>query len=123
MSVFSMTKTLFSNMLHGPYTVQYPMKRMDKYECTRGRIDIDMDDCIFCSMCQRRCPTGAITVDKGEATWMIQRFSCIQCGYCTEICPKKCLHMSNQYTAPSTDKIRDEYQKCTNTQSLSESLK
>lgn len=120
MSYFSMTKTLFKNIFHGPYTVQYPIKAKDQYERTRGKVAIDIDDCIFCSMCQRRCPTGAITVNKGEATWSIERFSCIQCSYCTEVCPKKCLHMDHQYTTPSTDKTRDEYIKCMNTQSLSE---
>ncbi len=120
MSVFSMTKTLFKNMIHGPYTVQYPLKTKDKHERTRGKVAIDIDDCIFCSMCQRRCPTGAITVDKGTSSWSIERFSCIQCSYCTEVCPKKCLHMDNQYTTPSANKTRDEYVKCTNTQSLSE---
>jgi formate hydrogenlyase subunit 6/NADH:ubiquinone oxidoreductase subunit I len=39
----------------------------------------------------------------------IERMQCIQCGYCVEVCPKKCLHMNNQYTAPSFDKTRDEY--------------
>ncbi len=120
MSVMSMTKTLFKNLFHGPYTVLYPIKAKDKFDRTRGKIEISIDDCIFCSMCQRRCPTGAITVDKAKTSWSIEPFSCIQCGYCTEVCPKKCLHMNNQYTTPSDKKTRDEFVKCTNTQSLSE---
>ncbi|MBP1755873.1 MAG: 4Fe-4S ferredoxin iron-sulfur binding domain protein [Firmicutes bacterium] len=121
MSIMSMSKTLFKNLFHGPFTVQYPIKKKDSYERTRGRIGIDIDDCIFCSMCQRRCPTGAIQVDKAASSWSIERLSCIQCNYCTEVCPKKCLHMENQYTSPSFGKVRDEFIKCTNTQSPSES--
>jgi formate hydrogenlyase subunit 6/NADH:ubiquinone oxidoreductase subunit I len=115
-----MSKTLFKNMLHGPYTVLYPIKKKDSYERTRGKIAIAIDDCIFCSMCERRCPTGAIKVDKSKSSWSIERLQCIQCNYCSEVCPKKCLKMENQYTAPSFGKVRDEFIKCTNTQSLNE---
>lgn len=121
MSIFRMTKTLIKNIFHGPYTVAYPLQKKEHFERTRGRIDITIEDCIFCSMCQRRCPTGAIQVDKPKASWSIERLSCIQCGYCCEVCPKKCLRMDQQYTEPSSGKVRDEFIKCMNTQSPSES--
>jgi formate hydrogenlyase subunit 6/NADH:ubiquinone oxidoreductase subunit I len=120
MSILSMTKTLFKNLIHGPYTTLYPIKKKEYFERTRGRIEISIDDCIFCSMCQKRCPTGAITVDKTKSSWSIERLSCIQCNYCSEVCPKKCLRMDNQYTSPSYGKVRDEFIKCTNTPSLNE---
>ncbi|MGL6219545.1 MAG: 4Fe-4S dicluster domain-containing protein [Lacrimispora sphenoides] len=59
--------------------------------------------------------------DKSKALWSIERLQCIQCGYCSEVCPKKCLRMENQYTEPSYGNVRDEYVKCMNTQSPSES--
>jgi len=120
MSFFRMTKTLFKNLFHGPYTTQYPLKPKENFERTRGKIEITIEDCIFCGMCERRCPTGAIKVKKAESTWSIERFSCIQCGYCSDVCPKKCLRMDNQYTEPAYNKVRDEVIKCTNTQSLNE---
>jgi len=109
MSILSMTKTLFKNLIHGPYTVLYPIKKKNSYENTRGKIGITIADCIFCGICERRCPTGAIKVEKLRSTWSIDRLQCIQCNYCTEVCPKKCLKMDNQYTSPSFDKVRDEY--------------
>ncbi len=121
MSILSMSKTLFRNLFHGPFTIQYPLQKKDHFERTRGRIGIDIDDCIFCGMCQRRCPTGAIKVDKASSSWSIERLSCIQCNYCGEVCPKKCLHMDHQYTEPSFGNVRDEYIKCTNTQLQNES--
>jgi formate hydrogenlyase subunit 6/NADH:ubiquinone oxidoreductase subunit I len=120
MSVLSMTKILFKNLVHGPYTTQYPIKKRESFERTRGKIGIAIDDCIFCSMCERRCPTGAIKVDKSKGSWSIGRNQCIQCNYCNEVCPKKCLKMENEYTSPSYEKVRDEYTKCTNTQSPNE---
>ena len=119
MSLLSMSKTLFKNLFHGPYTVLYPIKQKEKYERTRGRVEIEIDSCIFCGICQKRCPTGAITVNKGGASWSIERLQCIQCNYCNEVCPKKCLRMEHQYTAPSEGKVKDEYIKCTNIQSPS----
>jgi ech hydrogenase subunit F len=109
MSILSMTKTLMKSILRGPYTVQYPIKRKEVYSRTRGHIGITISDCIYCKMCERRCPTGAIKVEKERAAWSIERLQCIQCGYCTEVCPKKCLTMENQYTAPSFSNVRDEY--------------
>lgn len=109
MSILSMSKTLFKSLFHGPYTVQYPIQKKGTFERTRGKIDIDLPSCIFCGICQRRCPTGAIQVSKPNTTWSIERLKCIQCNYCTEVCPKKCLSMNNQYTEPSFQEVKDEF--------------
>ncbi len=109
MAILNMSKTLFKSLFHGPYTTLYPIKTKDKFERTRGKIDIDMPQCIYCGMCQRRCPTGAIQVDKASTSWGIDRLKCIQCGYCTEVCPKKCLDMNNNYTVPSYGESKDKF--------------
>jgi formate hydrogenlyase subunit 6/NADH:ubiquinone oxidoreductase subunit I len=104
-----MSKTLFKSIVHGPYTELYPIKKRESFERTRGSIKNNIDDCIFCGICEKRCPTGAIKVEKPKTSWSIERQQCIHCGYCTEVCPKKCLKMGNQYTEPSYKKTRDEY--------------
>lgn len=109
MSILSITKTLFKSIFHGPYTTQYPIKPKENFKNTRGSIDIDIDTCIFCSICQKRCPTDAIEVEKANALWRIDRLKCIQCGYCVDVCPKKCLIMNNQYTAPCFENAKDEF--------------
>ncbi len=74
-------------------------------------MEIDTDLCILCGLCSRKCPTGAITVDRAGKTWTIGRFGCIQCGCCVEVCPKKCLSMKQDYTQPGGEKREDTYVK------------
>ena len=109
MSILRMTKTLFKSIIHGPYTEAYPVKPRDNYERTRGSIENDIENCIFCGMCVRRCPTSALQINKSEKQWSIERMQCIQCSYCVDVCPKKCLYMKNQYTAPAIKRVKDDY--------------
>lgn len=108
MSFLSMNKVLLKNLIHGPSTILYPIDKKNTYENTRGKVENNIADCIYCGMCQRRCPAEAIIVNKATSTWSIDRFKCIQCNYCVEVCPKKCLNMDAHYTEPSYDKMRDE---------------
>lgn len=42
--------------------------------------------CIGCRMCEKNCPTGAITVKNFLAH--IDSATCINCGKCAEVCPR-----------------------------------
>lgn len=46
--------------------------------------------CIGCKICEKNCPTGAITVQNNLAT--IDETKCINCGICADKCPKKIIH-------------------------------
>ena len=112
MSLFVMVKTVIKSILKKPATVKYPFgPRRAYYKNTRGSIAIDINKCIFCGLCRKKCPTGAISVIKEEKKWKIDRLRCITCGYCIETCPKKCLSMENRYSGPSTGKKEDVYVK------------
>ena len=109
MGTFKMGKVVLGRLFKKPATLMYPVIPREWTERTRGHIDIDVDACIKCGMCMRKCPTNAITVDRNESYWEIQRMQCIQCGCCVEVCPKKCLYMKPEYTTPTTEKVIDKF--------------
>lgn len=43
--------------------------------------------CIGCKICEKNCPTGAISVENNHA--VIDYDKCIGCGICAQKCPKK----------------------------------
>jgi ech hydrogenase subunit F len=93
-------KSLFSK----PATAMYPVIVPTYYEKTKGHIEVSIEDCTLCTLCQRRCPSDAIIVDKATQSWTIDPFRCVQCGYCVTGCPKNCLTMVNVYSPPATTK-------------------
>ena len=104
MRSFTMSKTVIRNLLSGPATLMYPKKPRTFTPITRGRVEIDINTCIHCGLCARRCPTDAIVVTKDCKEWQIDRLKCCTCNLCVEICPVKCLSMENQYSPVVSDK-------------------
>ena len=109
MSAFSFSKTVLHNLFAKPATRMYPQVAREYPERTRGQIGINIDDCIFCGICSKKCPTGAIAVSRETKSWTIKRFGCIQCGECVGVCPKKCLTMLQAYSTPNATKTEDQY--------------
>lgn len=107
MKLLQFTKTAIGNLFAKPVTRSYPFVPRKYPERTRGQIGIEIEVCIFCGICARKCPTGAITVKRADKSWAIERFGCIQCGYCVQVCPKNCLIMLQDYTEPSQGKTID----------------
>jgi ech hydrogenase subunit F len=109
MSVFAMTRITLRNLFTRPATRRYPSRVKEPHHSarSRGRIEIDIEACIFCSACSKRCPTDAIIVSKVDKEWNIDRLRCCTCNACVEVCPKKCLGMANRYTPPTVTKDKD----------------
>ena len=95
------------NYFSKPVTCKYPFEPREYTERTRGHVILDAENCVLCGACQRHCPSLAITVDRANRTWKIERMGCIQCADCVVNCPKKCLSMGAQYTAPGVEKVED----------------
>ena len=53
----------------------------------------DLDVCVFCTLCAKKCPQEAIVVDRAEKKWELTAEKCVGCGLCASNCPKKCIEM------------------------------
>lgn len=109
MNTMKFTSVALKNLFSKPATRPYPEQPREYPDRTRGHVEVDIDTCVLCSLCARKCPTGAITVDRAAKLWEIERFGCIQCGCCVETCPKKCLSMKQSYTEPDGTKKTDSF--------------
>lgn len=107
MNIMNFTKTVLHNLCSKPATRPYPQQPREYPQRTRGHVAINIETCVFCGLCSKKCPTGAIAVNRAEKTWSIERFGCIQCGSCVESCNKKSLSMQQSYTQPEAVKKVD----------------
>ena len=98
------TPTVVKNLLKKPATRNYPAEVREPFSKYRGELIIDIDKCIFCGMCSRKCPSQCIVVDKEKGTWECDPYACIYCGYCVDSCPVKCLTMKDTHRKPVTEK-------------------
>src|SRR3989339_820271 len=110
MGIFTFWKTIIGSLFKGSSCKMYPFKPQVMYPTTRGSISIEIEKCIYCGICARKCPTNAIVVDKTAKKWTIERTKCVQCGCCVDVCPKKCLGMLNNYSPSVTVKVQETFQ-------------
>ena len=59
--------------------------------CTNGIPAQDPSKCVYCTICAKKCPAGALTVYRAAKTWKLDEDLCIGCGNCYEVCPKKAI--------------------------------
>jgi Na+-translocating ferredoxin:NAD+ oxidoreductase subunit B len=52
------------------------------------------ETCVSCSVCQERCPAGAIKVTDGPAEVTLDR--CIGCGLCASGCPSEAISLEER---------------------------
>ncbi len=53
----------------------------------------DPSKCIYCTLCAKKCPQEAITVDRKAKTWELNEDDCVCCGTCQSVCPKDAIIM------------------------------
>lgn len=104
MGSFKLGKMTLRSLFGKPETVLYPVQTRPMPEGLKGHVSNNIEECILCGICQKRCPTEAIAVDKKSGTWTVDGFRCIQCGACVRECPKHSLTMEPTYTAPALTK-------------------
>ncbi len=95
--MFALIGNIFTNLMRRPATRPYPRVRRKAPAGARGRLQIEINRCIFCGICQKRCPASALTVVREPKSWTLDPYRCIVCGYCVEACPRKCLAMNPEH--------------------------
>ena len=111
MGSFKLGKMTLRSLFGKPETVRYPLEEPEHPAALRGKVEFSNEHCIYCGICEKRCPTGAIKVNKKEGTWSIDHFSCIQCDTCVRECPKGCLQMDPVLVHPSAQKATEVFTK------------
>ena len=108
--MFEMFGNIMKNLVSKPATRMYPHVSREAFKDTRGKVEmVDIDKCIFCGICARKCPSDAISISRNDKSWEVDPFKCIICGVCADTCPKKCLNMSEQYYKPDSNKVKTKY--------------
>ena len=110
MGVMKLAGMTLAGLVKQPETIQYPAEEKPAIPGHKGRVTVDVARCILCGICQKRCPCGAIAVDKASRSWTIDRFRCVQCGSCVRECPKHCLTMDPARPAVAAKKHLDSFE-------------
>jgi len=106
-----MSKLALKWLFDKPATTNYPFEPRQELTGSRGWLVFTDDACVYCNVCAKKCPTGALLVNRAEKTLSIERLSCITCGCCVEVCPKKSLELSSGHGNPQVTKVLELHQR------------
>jgi ech hydrogenase subunit F len=107
MPYFQMAKLAMKWALTKPPTSRYPFQPRQPIAGSRGQLVFTKDNCVYCTVCAKKCPTGALLVNRAQKKWAIDRLRCINCSYCVEACPKKSLAMVEGHGHPAVTRDRE----------------
>lgn len=57
-------------------------------------LELDVDKCVGCKMCEVVCPHGVFRIEDGKAE-IIDRDACMECGACAKNCPVEAIAVSS----------------------------
>lgn len=99
-----MLPTVLANLFSKPATRNYPFFVRDNFAGARGELVNDIERCIFCGSCARKCPSQCLTVSKEgtQGTWALEFFACVGCGVCVDVCPVNCLSQKTSHRPVAT---------------------
>lgn len=107
MAYFAMSLLALKWAIKAPPTSRYPFEPRDMIPGSRGSIQFNKQNCVYCTVCAKKCPTGALAVHRPAKRWSIDRLQCITCGYCVEVCPKKSIELAAPHMATAITKDRE----------------
>lgn len=115
-------KTTLKVFFRRPVTFEYPEVRRPVSVRYRGRIGLELDLCIGCTLCAQACPNGTCFMvpkdfsyektdtmaekfpNKREIYPAVEVARCLYCALCEEACPTGAIHMSSDYELASERK-------------------
>jgi len=109
MPYFGMSKLAIKWALSKPPTTAYPFKERRAVPGSRGQLVFAKGKCTYCTACAKKCPTGALVVERANKKLGIDRLRCITCGYCVDICPKDALALSTSHGVPTVTRGRESH--------------
>jgi NADH-quinone oxidoreductase subunit I len=118
MPIFRGLRMTFSNLLRAPVTYEYPEVKRPVAERFRGRIHLNLDTCIGCSLCMQVCPNLSCTMQEHEYPSdknkrkifpQVEVAKCIYCGFCAEVCPTGAIYMSREFETARYDRREFHY--------------
>lgn len=107
MAYFEMSWLALKWAFAKPPTSQYPFAPRQVLAGSRGELVFTKVTCVYCNVCAKKCPTGALLVIRAQKKWAIDRLRCITCGYCVEVCPKKSLELTTGHGHPAITRDRE----------------
>lgn len=84
-------------------TLKYPAEPLD-VPIIPGRPEFIKGDCSFCGECAKRCPAGAISINRKKKEIGINLDMCIFCYLCQEICPAGAVKMTAEFELAQKDR-------------------
>lgn len=87
-------------------TFQYPEEKRELPERFRGRVALNLDTCIGCTLCAQICPNHCDVMvrfdyengkNKRKIYPSVDIGQCIHCGLCEEICPTDAITLTKDY--------------------------
>ena len=97
--------TVFKHLFKRPVTLEYPEKKRELNDNFRGKPVVK--GCIGCGICQKVCPTGAISFTKDEngkvSSYTVDLKKCMFCGNCEYYCPKGAIKLTKEYELATDD--------------------
>ena len=110
MSYFTMSKLALKWAFSKPATTRYPFEPRQELAGSRGWLVFADEQCVYCNVCAKKCPTGAIVVNRAAKTLAIDHLSCITCGCCVEVCPKQSLELTPSHGHPQVTRDHEIHQ-------------
>jgi formate hydrogenlyase subunit 6/NADH:ubiquinone oxidoreductase subunit I len=84
------------NLFSRPATLRYPAVPLEPVAGARGQVLLNLEACVYCGLCARKCPCVAISVSRDLKQLALEQLKCVSCGLCVDACPKRCLSMDGR---------------------------